>query len=89
VTSCDVQWCHFRVVGHQVWVRFLFKHQKLHDSWGLMFNCEVQVSLTELLQCVVNVFTAFFLVHLEYFNKLLWLVVFNELHRYKIPIHLL
>jgi hypothetical protein len=80
VASSYMQGRHFGVVREQVRVCLLIKHKELNYSRRLVFNRQMQVRLSELFQLVIDVSSVCLLVHFEYFNKLLRLVVFNELY---------
>jgi|LauGreDrversion4_2_1035121.scaffolds.fasta_scaffold26232_3 hypothetical protein len=75
-----MQWSHFCVVRKQVGVCLLIKHEELYYSGGLVFDSQMQVCLSKLFQLLVNVPPACFLLHLEYFNELFWLVMLDELY---------
>ena len=44
-----------------------------------MFDSQMQVRFTEFFKCVVDISCVLFLLQLKDFNKLVWLVMLNEL----------
>ena len=75
-----MQWCHFCIVRKQVWVCLLIKHEELYYPWRLVFHSQMQVCFSKLLQLLIDVSPTCFLLHLEYFNELVRLVMLDELY---------
>jgi hypothetical protein len=64
----------------RVRVCLLIKHEELYNTGRLVFDGQMQICLSKLFQLFINVSPTCFLLHLEYFNKLVRLVVLDELH---------
>ena len=75
-----VQWRHFSVVGERVRVCLLIKHEELYNTGRLVFDGQMQVCLSKLFQLFIDVSSTCLLLHLEYFNKLVRLIVLDELY---------